>query len=123
MICTIDYKHTEYRRFTCIAISSEDAMQKWERGNGHDEFICTGDDAVVLEIDTQEEAVVEQDEDTWPVEDWRYEIANGDTLLGYADWVEHQKEMDREFGGPPDDSWIQSTLERQAGPPRFTQQK
>ncbi len=24
--------------------------------------------------------------------DWRYEVANGDTLLGFAEWQEHQKE-------------------------------
>ena len=23
---------------------------------------------------------------------WRYEVANGDTQLGYLDWVEHQVE-------------------------------
>ena len=28
----------------------------------------------------------------YPVEDWQYEVANGDTRLGYREWVEHQKE-------------------------------
>jgi len=25
-------------------------------------------------------------------EDWRYEVANDDTVLGYAEWVQHRKE-------------------------------
>src|ERR1700691_5628722 len=24
--------------------------------------------------------------------DWQYEVANGDTVLGYAEWVQHQQE-------------------------------
>jgi hypothetical protein len=28
----------------------------------------------------------------WPLSDWRYEVGNGDTILGYTDWVAHQKE-------------------------------
>ena len=23
---------------------------------------------------------------------WQYEVANGDTVLGFAEWIEHQKE-------------------------------
>jgi len=26
-------------------------------------------------------------------DDWKYEVANGDTKLGYEEWLEHQKEM------------------------------
>lgn len=29
-----------------------------------------------------------------PVEDWRREVANGDTLLGYQDWVIHKVEAE-----------------------------
>lgn len=35
----------------------------------------------------------EEDPD-WSLADWRYEVANGDTRLGYADWVEQNKEAD-----------------------------
>jgi len=28
----------------------------------------------------------------FPKEDWRYEVQNGDTRLGYEDWVEHNVE-------------------------------
>ena len=26
-------------------------------------------------------------------DDWKYEVANGDTKLGYNEWLQHQKEM------------------------------
>ena len=29
-------------------------------------------------------------EDRFPVDDWKYEVGNGDTVLGYADWLEHR---------------------------------
>jgi hypothetical protein len=31
-----------------------------------------------------------------PVSDWQYEVANGDTRLGYAEWLERQREIDKE---------------------------
>lgn len=39
---------------------------------------------------------------TWPLTsaervafaDWRYEAGNGDTILGFRDWVEHRDELD-----------------------------
>lgn len=33
---------------------------------------------------------------TYPMEDWRREVANGDTRLGYTDWVGHCRERDGE---------------------------
>lgn len=27
------------------------------------------------------------------IADWRYEVANGDTVLGLADWVTHRNQM------------------------------
>lgn len=27
----------------------------------------------------------------YPVETWQYEVANGDTRLGYDEWVKNQK--------------------------------
>ena len=32
----------------------------------------------------------------YPAKDWQYEVGNGDTRLGYWDWVEHQKESNAE---------------------------
>jgi hypothetical protein len=33
----------------------------------------------------------------WPVDDWKYEVANGDTVLGYWEWAFHH-ESDPEAG-------------------------
>lgn len=33
------------------------------------------------------------DEDLYSVTDWQQEVANGDTILGYVDWVEHKIEI------------------------------
>jgi hypothetical protein len=30
--------------------------------------------------------------DPYPKEDWQYDVANGDTKLGYEEWVEHNIE-------------------------------
>lgn len=32
----------------------------------------------------------------YPLEDWRYNVTNGDTKLGYKDWVQHNVESDKE---------------------------
>lgn len=31
---------------------------------------------------------------SYPKSDWQYEVKNGDTCLGYADWVSHSAERD-----------------------------
>jgi hypothetical protein len=30
-------------------------------------------------------------DEAWPMEDWKYDVSNDDTRLGYRDWVKHQK--------------------------------
>lgn len=30
----------------------------------------------------------------YPIEDWKYEVQNGDTTLGYVDWINHRIEAD-----------------------------
>lgn len=32
----------------------------------------------------------------YPRVDWQYEVANGDTMQGYAEWVVSQKEHQKE---------------------------
>jgi hypothetical protein len=32
----------------------------------------------------------------YPLADWKYDVANGDTKLGYADWVLHNIESHEE---------------------------
>jgi len=31
-------------------------------------------------------------QELYPIEDWKYDVSNGDTKLGYEDWVEHNVE-------------------------------
>lgn len=33
------------------------------------------------------------DDPNYPMEDWRYEVRNGDELRGYRDWVAYQREL------------------------------
>jgi hypothetical protein len=32
--------------------------------------------------------------EAYPVTDWQFEVANGDTTLGYEDWIDHKIEAD-----------------------------
>lgn len=34
---------------------------------------------------------------TFPLEDWQYEVANGDTRLGYSDWLHHRIEANATY--------------------------
>lgn len=75
-------------------------------------YIIAHDDGYDPPSDQEQEAVRERDEaaiDPWenhsdfPVKDWKYEVANGDTRLGYAAWREHQLEIREE---EPQVVWI-----------------
>ena len=55
---------------------------------GHD-YLRRGGDPGNIE-DLSETEYVGQE--MFPVEDWQYEVGNGDTLLGYREWLEHQIE-------------------------------
>ena len=33
-------------------------------------------------------------EEEYSQQDWRYEVGNGDTVLGFEEWLEHKKEAD-----------------------------
>ena len=37
-----------------------------------------------------------EDDPEFPSEDWKYEVANGDTRLGYREWVEHQRDAKKD---------------------------
>lgn len=40
-----------------------------------------------------ESSITSRDPDsTYTMSDWRYEVSNRDTVLGYAEWVEHKRE-------------------------------
>jgi hypothetical protein len=41
-----------------------------------------------------------QSDDKYPVADWRHEVTEDNTRLGYLEWVIHQREMNSTFEGP-----------------------
>ena len=53
-------------------------------------------------IDTNEQATVVtgktywDDDSEFPSEDWKFEVANGDTRLGYHHWIEQQRHIKQE---------------------------
>lgn len=36
----------------------------------------------------------DSEHEDWPREDWQYEVQNGDTRLGYNEWVAHNRESE-----------------------------
>ena len=56
---------------------------------------CAGDDADALRAiaNRVENAVLTMREGRRG-EDWRYEVANGDTVLGFREWLEHKIEAE-----------------------------
>jgi len=45
------------------------------------------------QIDPEQHGGIWGEHPNHPVSDWQYEVANGDTRLGYWGWAEHQAEM------------------------------
>ncbi len=37
-----------------------------------------------------------EDDREFPSEDWKCEVANGDTRLGYSEWVKHQRDAKKQ---------------------------
>lgn len=51
------------------------------------------EDAVVTQVEKLLSPAAEP-VTTLTVEDWRQEVHNGDTVLGFAEWIEHRQEME-----------------------------
>lgn len=56
-----------------------------------------GEQPDLIETHKQAKAVTDKvshwkDDPEFPSEDWKYEVANGDTRLGYREWVEYQRD-------------------------------
>lgn len=45
-----------------------------------------------IEMDVDDEGDEYLENAEYPLKDWQYEVANGDTRLGYEDWVERKQE-------------------------------
>lgn len=76
-----------------MAAEGDDTLPTWwERC-----AVTDGHRAIAARLDIEIDTDV-FDPNTWPrfsdftFEDWQAEVANGDTRLGYENWVEHQRE-------------------------------
>jgi len=49
-------------------------------------------EAVLAAIIEEERKKLSSIESEFPIEDWKYQVANGDTILGLKDWREHMYE-------------------------------
>jgi acetyl-CoA acetyltransferase len=60
--------------------------------------ITTGDSKVfsVTDTNTMERVLIDLTQGDFPVEDWKYEVANDDTILGYAEWNQHKLETEHD---------------------------
>jgi len=45
--------------------------------------------------------------------DWQYEVANGDTVLGFQEWMEHKQETDEASPAEDDPLYEYDTLDVQ----------
>jgi len=45
-----------------------------------------------MSFSTEEEAAEDAVKTLFPIEDWRYDVQNGDTKLSYTEWVDHNAE-------------------------------
>ncbi len=54
------------------------------------------DDFLAIREAMKECQNTEAPSEMFPVSDWQYEVANGDTKLGYDEWLEHRIESEEE---------------------------
>lgn len=89
---------TDRREYVYAAEAAEDAIRSRLLGTGFLDDVLIGsyeiDAAVIEDGDSlSASALMEAHGGAWsehphnPVRDWQYEAANGDTRLGYWDWV------------------------------------
>ena len=94
---SIDWKLLRMQKKLLLTLTSPDEPEEPESPElspEHHEAL----EGVILLIDEIQDIAADKlefpEEDVFgPVhlEDWKYEVANGDTLLGYAEWVERNR--------------------------------
>jgi hypothetical protein len=71
-------------------------------GTGENRIGCiAGDQPDFIETHTHAKAAIAkishwEDDPEFPAEDWKDEVANGDTRLGYHEWVQNQRDAKKE---------------------------
>jgi hypothetical protein len=81
--------YDEQGNYTCV-----DLLGTGENRMGH----IAGDQPDTHKHVKAATAIISHWEDVseFPSEDWKYEVANGDTRLGYREWVEHQRDAKKQ---------------------------
>lgn len=51
-------------------------------------------DKLMPTADERREIASHEADERYPKSDWRYEVANGYTVLGYDEWLAHARERD-----------------------------
>lgn len=51
-------------------------------------------DILLPTADERCEIASDAEDERYPKSDWRYDVANGDTVLGYGEWLAHARERD-----------------------------
>ena len=87
-VCRIAYNHLDIE---VEAKNSKTAMQKAEDEAGNHTFPTENTSEYEAQGYTRMDRV---ENPKYPKSDWEYEVRNGDTKLGYKEWVEHRKEAD-----------------------------
>ncbi len=85
----VEYADTYYSE--CEKAQYSDTEELWSIIKGFAGVCCSildGQDVPVRDH-------WEEDAD-WSSSDWQYDVANGDTRLGYTAWIEHNQEVERE---------------------------
>jgi hypothetical protein len=87
----IDLSHVE---LICIDTDTEGADEdELVQIGGDDAFMSTGTMDLASDVDIADIEAA-QEAGPWTIEDWRYEVANGDTRLGFEDWLAGKIEAD-----------------------------
>jgi hypothetical protein len=90
-VCRIAYSHLDIE---VEAPNSKKAMRKAEDEAGNHEFPTEN----TSEYEAQGCTFLDKpkkENKKYPKSDWQYEVNNGDTKLGYREWVQHRIESDK----------------------------
>lgn len=100
-LCEDDESIFDYRDLPGIPDSELAKYEKLFEGNGAQQVIAHAIDVGYFDGWDKDEVLPDAGENSrshwdipeYPVEDWRREVNNDDTRLGYLEWVDHQMKM------------------------------
>ena len=83
---------------TMVRMLQNMADQQASHGGDPRDTLALVDDAITEVPELRREPTLQpashwEEDETYPVEDWRREVVDDDTRLGYLEWVTHQREI------------------------------